>query len=606
MSSNKEDDNGDTKHEDITNGKKTLGGIKTMPFILANEVCDRFAGVGFHANLITYLTQQLNLPLVKASNILTNFGGTSSFMPLIGALIADSFAGRFYTIGMVCITTSSILPQLRPPPCPTKENCTEASSSQLWILYLCLLLTSLGSGAIRPNVVTFAADQFDMTTGKSNPSSAGRNFFNWYYFCMGVATLTALTVVVYVQDHVGWGLGLGIPTIAMVLSFVAFVVAAHLYIRVKPEGSPLVRVAQVVVAAFKKRKLVVPENKTFLYENKELDAGISSNGRLLHSNTLRWFDRAAVVTNDESKDGTSPNLWRLATVHRVEEIKSVIRMLPIWAATILLVTSQSHQHSFIIIQAGTMDRHMSPSFEIPPASLSIFSVLTMMLCLSVYNRLFVPFARRFTKNPVGITCLQRMGIGFAINILATIVSALVEIKRKQVASDHNLIDKPNAVIPISVFWLIPQFCLHGVAEAFGSVGHLEFLYDQSPESMRSTCMALNSISVSIGSYVGTFVVSVIHDNTGKEHNWLPDRNLNKGKLDYYYWVMSGIQVVNLVYYVTCAYFYTSKPLELIKDSDNQGDLELATEKEVLSESLLQGQNRDSDEKVNQEFHEKRR
>lgn len=312
------------------------------------------------------------------------------------------------------------------------------------------------------------------------------------------------------------------------------------------------------------------------------------------------------MTNDERKDGTSPNLWRLATVHRVEEIKSVIRMLPIWAATILFVTSQSHQHSFIIIQARTMDRHMSPSFEIPPASLSIFSVLTMMLCLSIYNHLFVPFARRFTKNPVGITCLQRMGIGFAINILATLVSALVEIKRKQVASDHNLIDKPNAVIPISVFWLIPQFCLHGVAEAFGSVGHLEFLYDQSPESMRSTCMALSSISGSIGSYLGTFVVTVIHDNTGKEHNWLPDRNLNKGKLDYYYWVMSGIQVVNLVYYVTCAYFYTNKPLELIKDSDNQGDLELATEKTVLSESLLQGQNRDSDEKVDQEFLEKRR
>lgn len=64
----------------------------------ANEVCDRFAGTGFHANMITYLTQELNLPLVKASNILTNFGGTSSFTPLIGALIADSFAGRFWTI----------------------------------------------------------------------------------------------------------------------------------------------------------------------------------------------------------------------------------------------------------------------------------------------------------------------------------------------------------------------------------------------------------------------------------------------------------------------------------------------------------------------------
>lgn len=69
----------------------------------ANEACDRFAGTGFHANMITYLTNQLNLPLVKASNTLTNFGGTSSFTPLIGALIADSFAGRFWTIVVASI-----------------------------------------------------------------------------------------------------------------------------------------------------------------------------------------------------------------------------------------------------------------------------------------------------------------------------------------------------------------------------------------------------------------------------------------------------------------------------------------------------------------------
>lgn len=64
----------------------------------ANELCDRFASAGFHANMISYLTQQLNMGLVPASNTLTNFNGTSNFTPLIGALIADSFAGRFWTI----------------------------------------------------------------------------------------------------------------------------------------------------------------------------------------------------------------------------------------------------------------------------------------------------------------------------------------------------------------------------------------------------------------------------------------------------------------------------------------------------------------------------
>ncbi|KAJ8770399.1 hypothetical protein K2173_015013 [Erythroxylum novogranatense] len=556
--------------------RKKLGGLKTMPFILANEICDRFAGVGFHANLISYLTQQLNLPLVKASNTLTNFGGTASLTPLIGALIADSFAGRFWTIlvgsiiyelGMISITVSALLPTLHPPPCPSQVNCKEASSSQLWALYAALLLTSIGTGGIRPCVVTFAADQFDMS--KSSVASRGWNFFNWYYFSMGMATLTALTVVVYVQDNIGWGWGLGIPTIGMALSIIAFVFGSHLYKKLKPGGSPLVRLTQVIAAAVKKRKLVTPNDPGALYQNKDLDSLISVNGRLLHTDQFKFFDKAAIVTESEATDFMQPNLWNLATVHRVEELKSMIRLLPIWSAGILHVTASSHLGSFVIQQARSMDRHLSHSFQIPPASLSIFSISTMLFGLVLYERLLVPFVRRFTRNPSGLTCLQRMGVGYFVNIIATIVSALVEVKRKNAAARHNLLDDPKAILPISVFWLVPQYCLHGIADVFMSVGHLEFLYDQSPESMRSTAAALFWISSSIGNYIGTGLVTLVHSYTGREHNWLPDRNLNRGKLDYYYWLVTGIQVINLVYYIICAYFYTYKPLEEAKDEETE-------------------------------------
>ncbi|KAK6942131.1 Proton-dependent oligopeptide transporter family [Dillenia turbinata] len=535
----------------------------------ANEVCDRFAATGFHANMITYLTQELNLPLVKASNILATFSGTASFTPLLGGLMADSFAGRFWTItlgtiiyemGLISITLSAILPKFRPPPCPTQQNCVDASSLQLWVLYLCLLLTILGTGGIRPNVVTFGADQIDMT--KSKVASRSWNFFNWYYFSMGMATLVALTIVVYIQDNVGWGWGLGVPTIAMALSVIAFVLGSPLYKKLKPAGSPLTRLAQVIVAAVKKRKVIVPSDSSLLNKNKELDTPISIHGRLLHTDQFRWLDRAAVVTHDDDAIGLStPDLWRLSTVHRVEELKSIIRMLPIWAAGILLATSHSHQSSFVIQQARSMDRHLSHSFQIPPASMSIFSTLTVLIGLVLYERLFVPFARRFTKNPAGVTCLQRMGIGFAIGIIATIVAGLVEIKRKAVAAEHDLLDKPKAIIPISVFWLVPQYCLNGIAEVFMSVGHLEFLYDQSPESMRSTAAALYWVAISVGNYLSTMIVSLVHNYTGKERNWLPDRNLNRGRLENYYWLMSGIQAINLIYYVICAWFYTYKPLE---------------------------------------------
>lgn len=275
------------------------------------------------------------------------------------------------------------------------------------------------------------------------------------------------------------------------------------------------------------------------------------------------------MTESESVSSNPPNLWRLVTVHRVEELKTIIRMLPIWAAGILLVTSSSHLHSFVIQQARTMDRHLSKSFEIPPASLSIFGILTTLSGLVLYERLFVPLARRFTGHPSGVTCLQRMGIGFVINIVATIVSSFIEIKRKSVAAHHNLLDDPKAIVPISVFWLVPQFCLHGIAEVFMSVGHLEFLYDQSPESMRSTAAALYWTAISMGNYIGTLLVSLVHKYTGENSNWLPDRNLNRGKLEYYYWLVSGIQVLNLIYYIICAYLYTYKPLEEVTEEEEE-------------------------------------
>lgn len=195
-----------------------------------------------------------------------------------------------YVQGLISLTISAVVPALRPPPCPITDTiqvkCKEASTSQLLVLYMSLLLTSLGSGGIKPCVVTFAADQFDMS--KSGVAGRSWNFFNLYYFSMGMATLTALTVVVYIQDNVSWGWGLGIPTIAMALSLIAFVLGSPLYNRLKPGGSPLIRLLQVVVAAFHKRKIAQPpSDPTHLYTSTELDAAITLQGRLLHSNQFK-------------------------------------------------------------------------------------------------------------------------------------------------------------------------------------------------------------------------------------------------------------------------------------------------------------------------------
>ncbi|KAF3973362.1 hypothetical protein ACB098_08G013700 [Castanea mollissima] len=553
-------------------GRREKGGWVTMPFIFANEICEKLAVVGFSTNMINYLTTQLHMPVTKAANTLTNFGGTASLTPLLGAFISDAFVGRFWTItvasivyqiGMISLTLSAVLPQLRPPPCKGDQVCREADAGQEAILYLSLLLGALGSGGIRPCVVAFGADQFDETDPKQNTKTW--TFFNWYYFVMGASILVAVTVLVYIQDNVGWGWGLGIPTIAMLISVITFIIGYPLYRNLDPVGSPFTRLVQVIVAAYKKRKLPIIGDPKLLYQNDEFDALISLAGKLVHTEHMKFLDKAAIVTEEDNlKSGQAPNFWRLNTVHRVEELKSVIRMGPIWAAGILLITAYAQQSTFSLLQAQTMNRHLTKSFQIPAGSMTVFSYVTMLITIAFYDRLFIPLARKFTGIDRGITFLHRMGIGFVISILATLVAGFVEVKRKNVALAHGLIDQPHPAIPISVFWLVPQYCLHGIAEAFMSIGHLEFFYDQAPESMRSTAMALFWLAISFGNYVSSLLVSVVHKFSAGPNgsNWLRNDNLSKGKLEYFYWLLTLLQVVNLIYYLYCAKIYTYKPVQV--------------------------------------------
>uniref|UniRef100_A0ACD5TLV2 Uncharacterized protein n=1 Tax=Avena sativa TaxID=4498 RepID=A0ACD5TLV2_AVESA len=234
-------------------------------------------------------------------------------------------------------------------------------------------------------------------------------------------------------------------------------------------------------------------------------------------------------------------------------------MLLLWAASITLIAAASHNFTFAIQQSRTMERRLSPRFEIPPASMIIFTTLTMLVSLSLYDRVFVSVARRYTGRQSGISYFQRMGAGLAVSVLGVLAGALVERKRRAVAAEHGLLDSPGATVPISVFWLVPQYALHGVSDALSTVAHMEFLYDQSPESMRSSAAALFWAAGSLGNYLGTVLVTVVQSASGGE--WLQD-NINRGRLDYYYWLVTFLMFLNLVYYIVCFHFYTLKSFEM--------------------------------------------
>jgi peptide/histidine transporter 3/4 len=152
--------------------------------------------------------------------------------------------------------------------------------------------------------------------------------------------------------------------------------------------------------------------------------------------------------------------------------------------------------------------------------------------------------------------LQRIGSGMFISVVAMIVAALVEMKRLKTAQEHGLVDLPNVTIPMSVWWLIPQYVLFGVAEAFTMVGLQEFFYDQVPSDLRSVGLSLYLSIFGVGSFLSSFLISIIEKATGGNgrYSWFAN-NLNRAHLDYFYWLLAGLSAVQLVAYVCFAKSY---------------------------------------------------
>lgn len=121
------------------------------------------------------------------------------------------------------------------------------------VFFLALYILSVGEGGHKPCVQTFAADQFDEDLPEEK--AAKSSFFNWWYLGIVVGSTLAIPVVVYVQKYTGWAYGYGIPTVAVAGALILFLIGKRAYQRTIPVGSPFTRVAQVLIAAAKKRHL---------------------------------------------------------------------------------------------------------------------------------------------------------------------------------------------------------------------------------------------------------------------------------------------------------------------------------------------------------------
>ncbi|KAK7284144.1 hypothetical protein RJT34_18884 [Clitoria ternatea] len=542
----------DSKGRPVLRSK--TGKWKACSFIVGYEVFERMAYYGIASNLVLYLTKKLHEGTVKSSNNVSNWVGSVWMMPLAGAYIADAYLGRYrtfviasciYLMGMCLLTLAVSLPALRPPPCDEDQNCPRASTLQKGVFFLALYIIAIGTGGTKPNISTMGADQFDEFEPKERYYKL--SFFNWWFFSIFFGTLFSNTFLIYIQDNVGWTVGYALPTVGLAISVFVFLLGSPFYRHKLPSGSPITRMLQVFVAAVRKWKVHVPDDPKELHELWIDDYASHGRNRIDHTYSLSFLDKAAVKTGPTSS-------WMLCTVTQVEETKQMTKMIPILLTTIIPSTMIVQTGTLFIKQGTTLDRRIGSHFHIPPACLTAFVTIFMLITIVLYDRVFVPVIRRYTRNPRGITMLQRLGIGLALHILIMVTACLAERRRLRVAREHQLFGLHDT-IPLSIFILLPQFALAGIADNFVEVAKIELFYDQAPDGMKSLGTSYFTTSLGIGSFLGTFLLSTVADIT-KRHGqgWVLD-NLNISHLDYYYAFMAVLSSMNFLCFLVVTKFF---------------------------------------------------
>lgn len=291
---------------------------------------------------------------------------------------------------------------------------------------------------------------------------------------------------------------------------------------------------------------------------------------------IRFLNRACMIRNDEEEvaaaDASASDPWSLCTTEQVEELKALVKVIPLWSTGIMMSTTLS-QSSFPLLQANSMDRHITSSstFQIPAASFAMFAVIALTAWVALYDRVILPMASKLKGKPVRLDAKQRMGIGIFLSCMAMVVSAIVEHIRRREAIKEGVVSSVDAVLDMSALWLVPQYCLIGLAEAFNAVGQIEFYYTEFPKSMSTIATALFGLGMAFGNLLASVVLNTVNHLTsraGKE-SWVNSRSINRARYDNYYCLLAVLSFLNLLYFLLCSWSYGPLVEQVTKPKDQE-------------------------------------
>jgi proton-dependent oligopeptide transporter, POT family len=211
-----------------------------VPYIVSNEAAERFSYYGMRAILVVFMTEHLRnsagelatMGEAEARAYYHWFASSVYFFPIIGAIVADAFLGKYRTILWVSILYCA------------GHTClalgdtgfgTGLMSPRDW-LFLGLGLIALGSGGIKPCVSAHVGDQF----GANNKHLLER-VFGWFYFSINLGAALSQVLIPVLLEKSGPSAAFGLPGILMAFATVMFWLGRNRFVHVPPGGKAFLR-----------------------------------------------------------------------------------------------------------------------------------------------------------------------------------------------------------------------------------------------------------------------------------------------------------------------------------------------------------------------------
>ncbi|XP_054167957.1 solute carrier family 15 member 1-like [Oppia nitens] len=366
----------------------------SIAFIIGNEFCERFSYYGAKAILVLFFRDILLYNENESTEYYHIFAMACYFTPVIGAIIADSFLGKFrtilyisilYAIGNILLSYSSYL----------------VSKPVTWVG---LVAIALGTGGIKPCVSAFGGDQF----GPGQESQL-QKFFSLFYISINAGSLLSTFLTPILREDVKcfnstscFPLAFGVPAALMIVALILFVLGKFItdYVMVPPKKDSVV--VQVVQCVF------ISLSRKWFKRMPKRD---------------HWLDYA-----DDKFDAQT-----------IGDIKALMRVLFLYLPLPIFWALFDQQGSRWTLQASTMDGNFFGVYRIKPDQIQVVNPILIILFIPIFEYGVYPLCAKFNflRKP-----LQRIVTG---GIFAAIAFCVCGFFQLSIESELPPELKPNQI-----------------------------------------------------------------------------------------------------------------------------------------------------------------